>query len=205
MPDPRPRPVARHRLVPRRRTLALAACTAATLGAGPATTQPRFADTQLLDFRVGSARSDMVASVRHGGFELADGTRVGFSRWYSARVPEVDLRFLTPIGPDLALSWGASTGERGGKYRIDPALRVGVVYRVRLDRARTLTIATTMVLGGNLRERPCVADFGAIGGVQRVNCRLAASTLSPADTLRYLMRKRGHRESRISISYVLRF
>ncbi len=208
MPPCPPLPRARRRAPrPMLGRLGRATAVAATLCATPdgAVAQPRLSDTQLLDVRLGSARSEAVAGVRHGGYELADGTRITFEGWYSRRWPDLDIRFLTPLAPDLAMTWGLSTGERGAKYRIDPALRVGLVYRRRLDAARTLSVSMTTVLGGDLRERPCTADFGAIGGVQRVNCRLAASTLRPADTLRFLMRKRGHRESRLSISYVLRF
>ncbi len=33
------------------------------------------------------------------------------------------------------------------------------------------------------------ADYGDIGGVQRVNCRLAATELEPKETLKYLLMK----------------
>ena len=43
--------------------------------------------------------------------------------------------------------------------------------------------------------RPCTADYGAIGGVQAVNCRLAASQLDPAETLRHLEQERDRSPS----------
>lgn len=192
-----------------RRTSSLgrAAAVAAALcaPAGTALAQPWLADTRVLDVRLGSARSAAMAALGRGGYDLADGTRIDLEGWYNARRPDLDIRFLTPVSPDLALTWGFSTGEQGGKYRIDPALRVGILYRRQVTRGGTLSVSMTAVAGGDLRERPCVADFGAIGGVQRVNCRLAASSLRPQDTLPLLVRKRGHWESRISISYVIRF
>jgi hypothetical protein len=38
---------------------------------------------------------------------------------------------------------------------------------------------------GKLREKSCTADYGEIGGVQEVNCRMAASILPPSETLKY--------------------
>jgi hypothetical protein len=37
-----------------------------------------------------------------------------------------------------------------------------------------------------MEEKTCVADYGDIGGIQAVNCRLAATALEPAETLQYL-------------------
>lgn len=175
------------------------------LGLTRAEAQPWLEETQLLDLRLGSPRSDLVAPVRYGGYELADGTPVSFERWYGSRWDDLTVMFLTPVARDLAITWGFSTGEWAEKYRIDPALRLGLIYQRKVAPRHKLTVSISTVIGGNLRERPCVADFGAIGGVQTVNCRLAASTLPPVDTLAFLFRERGFRESRIAISYRIRF
>ena len=203
----------RHRATPRHTAPARPVRTEAAglvLGLGllfadAAGAQPWLADTRLLDIRLGSARADLVDRASRGGYELADGTRVDFDRWFGSRLPEINVLFLTPLTPDLALSWGIATGQRGPKYRIDPGLHLGLLYRVRIDARRTLALSVTTLIGGNLRERACVADFGEIGGVQRVNCRLAASPLPPADTLDHNMRARGSRDSRAALSYVIRF
>lgn len=161
--------------------------------------------TQLLDLRIGSSRSSLIDDVRYLGFELSDGTPVEFEPWYSSRWPDTTVQFLTPLTGNFGVTWGFSTGERGEKYTIDPGLHLGFIYQMRPSRRETVTIAVSLLLAGNLRERSCIADFGAIGGIQDVNCRLAASPLPPADTLRFLFRERGFRESRISISYMIRF
>lgn len=182
-------------------------CVALSLGlvAGEGSAQTGWEATQLLDLRIGSSRSSLIDQIRYGGYELADGTAVSFEPWYSSRWQDTTVQFLTPLSDDFGITWGFSTGERGEKYTIAPALHLGVIYQMRPSRRETVTIAVSLLFAGNLRERSCTADFGAIGGIQEVNCRLAASPLPPADTLRFLFRERGFRESRISISYVIRF
>lgn len=193
------------------RAILLACGTAGATGGGlaglsaPAAAAPNFGDTRVLEVRLGSQRSELVDTLRYGGYELADGTAVRFDAWYTSRMPELDFRFITPLGPNVGFTWGFSTGERGEKYTIDPALRIGLLYRYDLDRFRWLTLSMTTVVGGNLREAPCTADFGPIGGVQSVNCRLAATPLPPQETLQYLIRQNGFRETRISISFTMRF
>lgn len=56
-----------------------------------------------------------------------------------------------------------------------------------------------------LTERACTADCGDIGGIQRVNCRLAASALLPEETLRYRMRMNGLEDTRVAVHYEFRF
>jgi hypothetical protein len=103
------------------------------------------------------------------------------------------------------LLWGISTGERGEKYRIAPALQIGGMVQVELSRNSKLTFSVSAMLGGQLQEQTCTADYGAIGGIQQVNCRLAASTLAPADTLDYLLRVSARDEARVALLYELRF
>ena len=193
------------RAVRRAVTLAAAAVGGLLGLSGAATAAPSFGDTRVLEVRLGSQRSELMDTLRFGGYELADGTAISFENWYKTRMPELDFRFITPLGPNMGFTWGFSTGERGEKYTIDPALRIGLLYRIDLDRARWVTLSMTTVLGGNLREAPCTADFGAIGGVQSVNCRLAATPLPPQETLQYLIRQSGFRETRISISFTMQF
>ena len=87
-----------------------------------------------------------------------------------------------------------------GKLRPDPSLRLGFIHRASLARHTVLTVRATTTLGGRLREKSCTADYGDIGGVQTVNCRLAASTLEPAETLRYLFNETPRDRHQISVS-----
>jgi len=63
----------------------------------------------------------------------------------------------------------------------------------------------TTRIGGHLRERACTADYGEIGGVQRVNCRLAATPLEPRETLQYLWDERPGDRLQASVGLMFRF
>ena len=64
----------------------------------------------------------------------------------------------------------------------------------------TLSLTVSGIFGGRLTESPCEADYGDIGGIQTVNCRLAASVLAPEETLKYLMNAAPNRLS-LSLSF----
>ena len=168
------------------------------------TAQEFLESTFLLDVSLGSARSQIARDLSDGGYELADGTPVNFSQWYDASFPELNVLFLTELTPSLGLAWGLSTGERGEKYRIDPGIWIGFIQNYDLTRNSRITISALTLLGGNFRERSCIGDYGNIGGIQSVNCRLAASLLPPTETLDFLVRESGFMETRISIRYQLK-
>lgn len=162
-------------------------------------------ETTLIDVAVGSFRSDTARALGRGGYELADGRYRDFSDWYEPDLREINLLFVTPLADDLGLLWGFGTGERGEKYRIAPALRLGVALRRPVGRKGSLVATVVGVAGGDLDERPCTADYGAIGGVQQVNCRLAAGLLPPAETLRFLARVDGSVETVATLRLEFRF
>jgi hypothetical protein len=112
---------------------------------------------------------------------------------------------LTRLGPRAGLIWGLNTGERGAKYRIHPGLKLGIILQHQMSPRSALTLRLTTAIGGGLRERNCIADYGEIGGVQPVNCRLAAAPVAPEDTLRHTLRIRSRAASRIELSYRVRF
>jgi hypothetical protein len=162
-------------------------------------------NTHLIDVHMGSRRSDEVSLFRTGGYELADGTAVRFDPWYRSNWRDMSVSFLTEAAPNWGLIWGPSTGEKGEKYQIDPALEVGLIFQVPLSGSASMAISASTKFGGVLQEQTCTADYGDIGGTQQVNCRLAAGTLAPADTLDYLIRLDAREESRVSLSYELLF
>lgn len=162
-------------------------------------------NTFLLDVSIGSSRSQIARDLSFGGYELSDGTPVDFSEWYTPRFPDLNFIFLTQLNPSFGLSWGVSFGENGEKYRIDPGMWLGFVYRRQFTRQSSLTFSALTLVGGNFRERACVGDYGEIGGIQPVNCRLAASFLPPAETLQFLVNEKGYRETRFSLRYEIRF
>jgi hypothetical protein len=158
----------------------------------------------LLDLYAGSSRSDLVRDLRSGGYDLAGGETVDFADWYSGRLPDLTLLFLTPLNDNLGLAWGLSTGESGRKYRIQPAFHLGLTWQAEVFRNATLSASVHTVLGGRLREKSCVADYGSFG-ISEVNCRLAASQLPPEETLGYLLDVSARHESRISLRFEYRF
>lgn len=163
------------------------------------------ASTHLLDVRQGSTRSDFVKEVSRGGYELADGTPVDFSDWYSSVWTDLEVDFFTDVSGNLGLIWGISTGERGEKYRISPGLKVGFVYSLAPTPDSTLSLSASTRFGSILREKRCAADYGEIGGIQPVNCRLAASILEPAETLKHDFRLNGFGDTNVTLAYELRF
>lgn len=133
--------------------------------------------------------SELTAAANHlgrGGYELSDGTQVSFDKWYHSSWVDMRFEMLTQLSDDFGILWGASTGQHAEKVRIDPAVKLGFILQKRPTPTTTLSLAVSSTLGGSLTERPCAADYGAIGGVQMVNCRLAASQLRPSDSLKYL-------------------
>ena len=174
-------------------------------GGGPSFAQALWEETHLLDASVGSQRSLAARGLGRGGYELADGQPVWFRDWYRPAFPEVTVLMLTQVTADFGLIWGASTGESAAKYRIDPALHLGFVYRHEPFDGAEWFIKATYPLFGRLRERTCTADYGEIGGVQRVNCRLAADLMPPEETLDFLVDLPGAADARISIGFQLWF
>jgi hypothetical protein len=160
--------------------------------------------TNFLNINIGSSRANIARALANGGYELEDGTPISFEPWYSPRYPELNITFLTQMSPSLGLIWGVSLGEGGEKYQIDPGVWLGLVYRAQLGRRSSLTFTATTLVGGNFRESACIAYY-RIGGIQPVNCRLAATVLPPAETLQFLVNERGFIESRASIRYDIRF
>lgn len=185
--------------------MATLAALAALLALGAPAAALDLGETHLLDIRQGSARAEIARSLSNGGYELSDGTPVDFGDWYEPRLPEMTVMFLSEVTPRTGLVWGLSTGERGEKYRIEPGLWLGIVHRMPVGRNAAVTLSAMSLVGGDFREDSCTADFGEIGGIATVNCRLAASRLSPEATLDHLVREEGTSETVVSIRYELRF
>lgn len=160
--------------------------------------------TFLMDVYTGSARSALVKAAARGGYELADGTPLRFEAWYTPRLPDISVVFLTEVSGSFGLIWGLSTGEHGEKYRIAPAVNLGLILQQELFPNAVLTFSATTTIGGRLSERTCTADYGIFGTAQ-VNCRLAATDMRPDETLSYLLTGRGRDEGRIMLSFNWRF
>jgi hypothetical protein len=180
-------------------------CAAVVLPAARIQAQSFTERTSIISFRYGSSLSDQMREVRRDGYELSDGTPVSFRQWYASSRKDLQLTWLTELSANFGLLWGFGTGERGEKYHIQPGLKIGVLFRTDLSRDSSLSLSATTILGGWLKEDSCVADYGAIGGVQTVNCRLAASVLPPAETLQYLYNEPPEDQLVLSLRYSFRF
>ena len=145
--------------------------------------------THLIDITQGSVLSSQVSAFRGMSFETATGQTIRFDDWYRTRWTDLRLAWLSEVNRHWGVIWGFSTGERGQKYTIDPSLQLGLVYQTALSSGSSLSWRAVTQLGGKLREKPCVANYGDIGGIQQVNCRLAATELTPEATLAYLLHR----------------
>jgi len=159
----------------------------------------------LLNLYRGSHRSSVAADLRMGGFDLSGGEYIAFRDWYTPALPDLTLLFLSQISDNFGMIWGVSSGERGPKYHIEPAIHLGFVYQyVPADNA-VFAIKAVYPLFGRMHEKTCLADYGAIGGIQNVNCRLAADPMQPEDTLDYLIDLRGEVDATLGITFTLTF
>ena len=157
--------------------------------------------TRLLSIQQGTEMSAKVRGLGRNDYELASGEAANIQRWYRSSWIDTEFTFLTQLRSDTGLIWGFSTGERGAKYRIDPSVRIGLVFLRQLGPRTHWTLRATTLLGGRLREQACVADYGDIGGVQPVSCRLAADEMQPAETLRYLLNERPGKRTSVSLRF----
>lgn len=160
-----------------------------------------FEATHLIDLRQGSSLSAKVSGLQNYSYESAYGSTLPVGRWYATRWVDVQVSFLTQIDRDLGVIWGVSTGERGEKYVIAPSFKLGLLYGFSLWGKGRLSIKAYHVFSGALREKNCSADYGEIGGVREVNCRLAASPMTPEETLRFNFNEKPEDRNFISIEY----
>jgi hypothetical protein len=171
------------------------------LGGANATLQ----GTHLIEIRQGSDLSRKASNLQSGGYESAQGDWIGVQRWYQTKWTDSRITWMTVLSPNSGVVWGLGTGERAEKYTIAPSIKLGFVLTQAPSKNSQLSLKASVIMGGNLRERSCTADYGDIGGVQAVNCRLAASTLVPAETLRYLLNEPARDRRSVMLEYKLFF
>jgi len=164
-----------------------------------------FDNTYLLDLKQGSLLSERAYGLRQGGYETSTGEQVTFTKWYKTKWVDTHVMYMTKVHSNFAVLWGFSTGEKAEKYEIKPSYKLGAVYLHNVTKTSTLTFRGTYTFGGELKEKSCTADYGDIGGVQQVNCRLAATELAPADTLKYMLNERPRDWKTMSVTYTWNF
>ncbi len=165
-----------------------------------------FDRTFLLDMRQSSELSQKIDDIRYQSYETAFGEKVSFEKWYKTRWTDFRVLWLTNLDKNNGVIWGVSTGEYGEKYKIQPAIILGFVSQIDLSKNAKLTFQATFVpFGGMLKEKSCLADYGQIGGVQRVNCRLAATELEPKETLKFLFNEKNKDDNKFFIKFTYVF
>ncbi len=161
--------------------------------------------TYLIEINQGSSLSNMAFGFSNMGYESAYGDRIRLNKWYATQWVDTRLGFLTQLSSEFGLIWGFSTGERADKYKIDPSLKVGFLFSHQLSKQSSFSLSASTILGGRLQERACTADYGDVGGIQKVNCRLAASTMAPAETLNYLVNQGPQHQKFVMFRFVSSF
>jgi len=164
-----------------------------------------FQATHLIGASQGSSLSDLARSLGDSGFETSGGSKVRLDKWYSPAWVDIRLDFMTQISPRWGVLWGFSTGERGDKYTIDPSFKVGFLAVYPMSKASKLSFSATTIIGGHFQERSCTADYGDIGGVQEVNCRMAATEMDPAQTVHHLVNQDPSNKNQFSLQYTINF
>ncbi len=160
-----------------------------------------FFDTYFVNMQHRTYLTDKVRNLQDQSFELSNGNLVAMKKWYSPKSADMQLDFMTQLTPRLGLVWGASTGNYGEKFVIQPSFKLGMVFHTQPTPNSELSLSLTRQLRGRLEEKPCIADYGSIGGVQTVNCRYAASTMEPSQTLKYLLNEKAPDSVYISLRY----
>lgn len=161
--------------------------------------------THLIGIQYGTRLSEIASDAKRQGYETATGSLVSMERWYQTRWKDLRLTWMTELTSNFGIIWGLGTGEHGKKYAISPSLKLGFIGQKQLGKGAMLVFRASTVLGGNLREKSCVADYGDIGGVQTVNCRLAATELTPTETLKYLYNKPAPDRIEVGIQFKYQF
>lgn len=161
--------------------------------------------TYLVEIAQGSELSRMASRYRAGGFESAGGQWVSFDKWYRPKWADARVTWMTQVSPEFGMLWGLSTGEQAEKYSISPSLKLGIVYQTKVGLNASFSVRATSVLGGRMKEKTCTANYGDIGGIEQVNCRLAASEMTPADTLKHLTNTLPPNRHNVWVRYVISF
>lgn len=162
-------------------------------------------ETAILNIQQRRAMTMKAQQLGNGGYELSGGSYISFAKWYEPKNPDLQVDFLTQLSPNAGILWGFSTGEYGEKYVVQPSFKLGFILQHPFNDFSRISLSMTRLMAGGLKEKSCTADYGEIGGVQAVNCRLAASTLEPSSTLQYLANIRAQDRNWLSIRYQMSF
>jgi hypothetical protein len=183
----------------------IAALLCAMSNAAPASALDLLENTRLSNARIGSSFDSLLRKTARGGYELQNGQSLSFGDWYDSERQAIELAFETQLTPGSWLTWGFSTGERGEKYQIQPSLLLGYERTWALEKNAFLTFGISARFGGRLKEDPCEATYSLAVAPTKVNCRLAATTLRPDETLDYLWDEPPSNQFQMRAGYIVYF
>lgn len=161
--------------------------------------------TNLIEIKQGSELSNKMVAYRMDSYELSNGAPLSLKNWYTPTFTDVRVTYMTQVHQKVGIIWGFSTGEKAQKYRVDPSIKLGLVFRNEFDKTSSLSLRGTTILAGRLHESACTADYGEIGGVQQVNCRMAASPMQPSQTLQYLHNEKPYNYNTLWLQFTKNF
>ncbi len=161
--------------------------------------------THLIEVKYDAEHAKWLNPTRESGFETSGGMPISFRPWYTATVRNASAAWMTQLTPSFGVIWGWGTGERGVKYVITPSVKLGLMAQHEVFKNGWLSLKATTILGGKLKEKSCLGNYDELGGVQEVNCRLAASTLAPEQTLAYLFREKPFNQHQLMLQFSQRF
>ncbi len=109
--------------------------------------------TYLIEVSQNTYLSRQANSLRNGGYETSEGKPVDFNAWYTPKLKETRVSWVTQWSPNLGLTWGFGSGERAEKYDIHPSFRWGFLLQVQPSRQSLLTFSAVSSWGGEWRKR----------------------------------------------------
>lgn len=139
---------------------------------------------------------------------LADGSSQSLGSLYKPKNRDIEALFITKLAQgewkenhlyQVNLLWGGSTGQESEKLYVQPSAKLGFLTRVQTGQSSILTFSAQTTIGGNLKERPCTADYG-VAGTHQVKCSMASSAMAPQDTLQYLTNRSPYDATLVKVS-----
>lgn len=164
-----------------------------------------FDNTFLVELKQGGVLTDKASAMGDTRYESQTGSLITLNHLYRSSWTDMHATFMTQLSPQFGIVWGVSTGERAKKYEIAPSFKLGAVFMQPVTKNSSLTFRGSYIFGGASKEKACTADYGDVGGIQAVNCRLAATPMEPSATLQYMVNERPRDWRMITVQFNMSF
>ena len=140
---------------------------------------------------------------------LADGSTQSLAGLYKPKNRDIEALFITTLSQgewkdnrlyQFNLIWGGSTGQESDKMYVQASAKLGFLTKVQMSESSILSFSAQTTIGGNLKERPCTADYG-VAGTHQVKCSMASSAMAPQDTLQYLTNRSPYDATQFKVNW----